>query len=132
MILLGGKKKPKFADRRRDNIDRYQIDITGDEGDLKISNTSAFGDVGDDYRIEGAQGDNLALEPLPVPAHYLRLPASDLPSAVLELAELYYAFAQDVADGTHCAATFKGAVRMHQFLDAARQTSETGQRAELD
>lgn len=41
------------------------------------------------------------------------------------------AMAQDVADGTHCAATVKDAVRMHRFLDAASQTSETGQRAEL-
>jgi hypothetical protein len=36
-----------------------------------------------------------------------------------------------VADGTHCAATFEDAVRMHRFLDAACQTGETGQRAEL-
>lgn len=109
-----------------------QIDITGDEGDLKISNTNAFGDVGDDYLIEGAHGDNLALEPLPVPADYLRLPASNLPSAVLELGELYYTFAQDLTDGTHCAATFEDAVRMHRFLDAASQSSETGQRVYLD
>lgn len=109
-----------------------QIDITGDEGDLKITNTNAFGDVGDDYRIEGAHGDNLALEPLPVPTDYLRLPASNLPSAVLELGELYYAFAQDAADGTHCAATFEDAVRMHRFIDAASQSSETGQRVYLD
>jgi predicted dehydrogenase len=109
-----------------------QIDITGDEGDLKITNASAFGDVGDDYKIEGAHGDNLALELLPVPADYLRLPASQLPSAVLELGELYYAYAQDVADGTHSAATFEDAVRMHRFLDAASSSSASGQRVYLD
>lgn len=34
-----------------------QIDITGDEGDLRIVNTLAFGGVGDDYRIFGARGN---------------------------------------------------------------------------
>jgi predicted dehydrogenase len=97
-----------------------QIDITGDQGDLKITNRSAFGDVGDDYVIEGAHGDNLPLQPLPLPDSYQRLPESSLPSAVLELAELYYVYAQDVADGSHGAATFEDAVRLHRLLDAAK------------
>jgi predicted dehydrogenase len=109
-----------------------QIDITGDEGDLRITNTSAFGGVGDDYRIEGAHGDDLALEALPVPECYFRLPASDLPSAVLELGELYYVFAQDLADGTHSAATFEDAVRMHRFLDAVDVSTQSGQRVDLE
>lgn len=101
-----------------------QIDITGDQGDLKITNRSAFGDVGDDYVIEGAHGDNLALQVLPLPENYLRLPASSLPSAVLELAELYYVYAQDVAEGTHAAATFEDALRLHRLLDAAKSATE--------
>jgi hypothetical protein len=43
-----------------------QIDITGDEGDIRISNTSAFGDLGDDYVIEGAHGDNIPLQTNPI------------------------------------------------------------------
>ena len=35
---------------------------------------------------------------------YQRLPESSLPSAVLELAELYYVYTQDVAQGTGCGA----------------------------
>lgn len=97
-----------------------QIDITGDQGDLKITNRSAFGDVGDDYVIEGARGDDQPLQNLPLPDSYQRLPASELPSAVLELAELYHVFAQDLADGTHAAATFEDAVRMHRLLDVAK------------
>jgi predicted dehydrogenase len=102
-----------------------QIDITGDQGDLKITNRSAFGDVGDDYVVEGAHGDNLTLEVLPVPENYQRLPASSLPSAVLELAELYHVYAQDVAEGTHAAATFNDALRLHQLLDAAKSGTQT-------
>ncbi|BCQ29096.1 Gfo/Idh/MocA family oxidoreductase (plasmid) [Caballeronia sp. NK8] len=97
-----------------------QIDITGTEGDLRITNTSAFGDVGDDYRIVGAHGDKAPLAPLDVPERYHRLPESGLPSAVLELAELYWAFAHDVTHGTHDAPTFADAVRMHELIDRAQ------------
>ncbi|MFJ3484395.1 Gfo/Idh/MocA family protein [Pseudomonas sp. NPDC090202] len=108
-----------------------QIEITGHEGDLRITNTSPFGAEGDDYVIEGAHGDNLPLQVLPVPDSYFRLPPSDLPSAVLELAELYHVYAQDLAEGTHAAATFEDAVRMHKLLDAALLSSQTGRRALL-
>lgn len=101
-----------------------QIDITGDQGDLKITNRSAFGGVGDDYVIEGAHGDDLPLQILPLPDSYQRLPESGLPSAVLELAELYHVFAQDLADGTHAAATFEDALRMHRLLDVAKVTNQ--------
>jgi predicted dehydrogenase len=109
-----------------------QIDITGHEGDLRISNVSAFGDVGDDYVIEGAHGDDLPLQVLPIPASYSRLPAAaDLPSSVLELAELYHVYAQDLAEGTHAAATFDDAVRMHALLDGVLASSQTGRRTLL-
>jgi predicted dehydrogenase len=104
-----------------------QIDITGTEGDLRITNTSAFGDVGDDYRIVGAHDDKAPMEPLAVPQGYHRLPGSGLPSAVLELAELYWAYAHDVTHGTHTAPTFADAARLHDLLDRA-QTSFASQR----
>jgi len=72
--------------------------------------------------IEGAHGDNLPLELLPLPDSYQRLPESSLPSAVLDLAELYYVYVQDVAQGTSGAATFEDAVRLHQLLDAVQGT----------
>ncbi|MGF6758119.1 Gfo/Idh/MocA family protein [Paraburkholderia sp. GAS42] len=109
-----------------------QIDITGTEGDLRISNRSAFGNVGDDYVVEGAHGDNLPLATLPVPASYDRLPPSDLPSAVLELAQLYAAYADDVRTGTHSAPTFEDAVRMHKLINAAVESTETGRHINLD
>ena len=109
-----------------------QIEITGDAGDLRITNTSAFGEVGDNYRIEGAHGDNLPLELLPVPASYDVVPPSGLPSAVLELAELYAAYAADVENGTQTAPTFDDAVRMHTLLDAVAESTQTGRRVSLD
>ncbi len=87
--------------------------------DLRILNTSAFGDVGDNYRIFGVRGNAQPLVEMPVPASYDRIPASQLPSAVLELAELYAAYASDVAAGEHKAPTFEDAVVLHRFLNAS-------------
>lgn len=109
-----------------------QIDITGDAGDVRITNASAFGGVGDDYQMSGAHGDNLPMASLPVPEHYDSLPPSDLPSAVLELAHLYTAFAHDVAHGTHTAPTFADAVRMHDLIEAAEHSSAYGARVCTD
>jgi predicted dehydrogenase len=104
-----------------------QIDITGTEGDLRIVNASAFGDVGDDYRILGAHGDRQPLVPLPVPESYQRLPASNLPSAVLELAELYWAYACDVSNDTRTAPTFADALQMHRLIEGAQTSFSTRQ-----
>ncbi|WP_042877100.1 Gfo/Idh/MocA family protein [Cupriavidus necator] len=106
-----------------------QIDITGDEGDLRITNTSAFGNVGDDYIIKGARGQDLPMQVLEVPVIYDRLPHSELPSGVLELAELYVAYAEDLRTGSAAAPTFADAVRLHQLIDAAMQS--TAERREI-
>ena len=105
-----------------------QIDITGDAGDLRITNRSAFGGVGDDYVVEGAHGDDLPLAVLPVPAPGTGLPASDLPSAVLELAHLYAAFARDLATGSQTAPTFDDAVWLHGLFDRFDASSRQGVR----
>jgi hypothetical protein len=47
---------------------------------------------------------------LSVPESYNWLPPSELPSAVLELANLYAAYARDVSTGTHLAPTFADAI----------------------
>ena len=105
-----------------------QIDITGDAGDLRITNRSAFGGVGDDYVVEGAHGDDLPLAALPVPSPGTGLPESDLPSAVLELAHLYAAFARDLATGSQTAPTFDDAVWLHGLFDSFDASSRQGVR----
>jgi predicted dehydrogenase len=105
-----------------------QIDITGDQGDLRITNRSAFGDVGDDYVVEGAHGDNLPLAKLEIPPCYNWLPDSGLPSAVLELANLYAAFARDVAEGTGTVPSFGDAVWLHRLFDQIEASTKSGER----
>lgn len=129
--LAGGAVVSVHIEGGKRNGSGVQIDITGDQGDLRITNKSAFGDVGDDYQIEGAHGDNVPLQLMPVPASYDVVPPSGLPSAVLELAELYAAYAADVANGTQTAPTFEAAVRMHELLDAVTESTRSGNRVRL-
>jgi predicted dehydrogenase len=116
--LEGGKR----------NGSGVQIDITGDEGDLRITNVAAFGDIGDDYVIQGAHGDNLSLAPLPIPASYFWLTNDNLPSSVLELANLYVAFARQDSGDCDALPTFRDAIWLHHFFDTMTSSSISGKR----
>src|SRR6202049_5083526 len=129
--LPGGAVVLAHFEGGKRNGSGVQIDITGTAGDIRIANMSAFGGVGEDYVVTGAHGNKLPLSPLPLPPRYDTLPHAGLPSAVMELAENYAAFARDVANGTYDAPTFRDAVRMHKLIDAAMESSETGQRQPL-
>jgi len=106
-----------------------QIDITGSEGDLKITNATSFGDAFN--VIEGARGDGQPLQRMPVPAPYDWLPANTLGGSVNELAHLYAAHARDVRDGSHLAPTFRDALQMHGVIDAIVESDRSGTRVAL-
>ena len=110
-----------------------QLDITGAEGDLKISNTTSFGAAFN--LIEGARGDSQAMKTLPVPEKYNWLPelkpANELGASTLELTNLYAAYAMDVKQGTHLAPTFADALKMHELIDGIVLSDRTGQRVVL-
>jgi len=125
-ILAGGAVLSVHVEGGKRNGSGVQIDVTGDAGDLRIVNSSAFGDVGDDYVISGVHGDNQLLVPMAVPAAYDTLPPSDLPSAVLELAHLYAAYAHDVSTGERTAPDFNDAIRMHDLIETAERSMREG------
>jgi predicted dehydrogenase len=102
-----------------------QIDITGVDGDLKISNSSSFGHA-EDNLIEGAQGAKAPFVALPIPAKYRRIPASSLDISVEDLAHLYAAHLADRLDGTHTAPDFRDGVRMHKLIDLMYAASGSG------
>jgi predicted dehydrogenase len=104
----------------------WQLDLTGSSGDLKISNSTSFGDGFN--LIQGAQGDSQPLTALPVPDHYNWLPANQLGGSQLELANLYAAHLSDLRDGTHLAPTFADALAMHRLIDNIERSNATGQR----
>jgi predicted dehydrogenase len=113
------------------NNSGVQLDITGDEGDLKVTNVSAFGGVGQDYVIQGAHGNNIPLETLTIPESYYWVRQPLMGSGALELTNLYYAFAKDVNYGTRTAPTFEDAVKMHHIFDLMNESSEKGIRVTL-
>jgi predicted dehydrogenase len=101
-----------------------QIDITGTEGVLKITNPRAFENK-EDNSIEGVNGDGSSLSPLPVPAEYQSLAASHLDASAQDVAYLYAAYARDRKNGTSEASNFRDALRQHQLIDQIVQTSES-------
>jgi hypothetical protein len=103
-----------------------QIDITGDAGDLKITNTSAFGGVDADFIVTGAKGDSGPLENLPIPAEYEWFPRAGLQTGVAELGDLYVALSRDLARGTQVVPTFHYAVWQQQLFEQIQDSSETG------
>jgi len=66
-----------------------------------------------------------------VPDSYNWLPPSELPSAVLELANLYAADALDVSTGTHLAPTFADTIKTHTIIDLIERSSKAGRRVDV-
>jgi predicted dehydrogenase len=100
-----------------------QIDITGTEGVLRVTNPRAFQNK-DDNTIEGMRGEEDALSPLPVPAEYRPLDGSGLDVSQQDVAYLYSAYARDRRDGTSEASNFRDAVRQHRLIDRMFETSD--------
>jgi predicted dehydrogenase len=109
------------------NNSGLQIDITGVDGDLKVSNEKSFGNL-EDNKIEGAQGAQGFLKALSVPAQYHQLPESTLDVSVQDLANLYAAHSRDRRGNGREAPNFRDALRMHRLLDAIQLASSTGMR----
>ena len=113
------------------NNSGLQIDITGTEGDLKISNELSFRNATDN-KVEGAKGDDRPLKNIPVPASYHWLPKSKLDASVLDLAYIYAAYARDREQRTHGAPTFADAVKLHKLINLISESSTTGTSRTVD
>ena len=107
------------------NNSGLQIDITGMEGDLKISNPLSFTNPNDNT-VEGSQGDNEPLKILPIPDHYHHLPPSKLDASVLDLAHLYNAVTEGGVKGYE-PPTFADALRLHRLIEVICEAAATGQ-----
>lgn len=105
------------------HITGLQIDISGTEGVLKITNPRGFENKADNV-IEGMNGDSTSLSLLPIPSKYSSLPDSQLDASVQDVAYLYATYAQDKQQGTTHASNFKDAVRQHQLIDQIIKSSK--------
>ena len=101
-----------------------QIDLTGTDGDLQVTNEKAFVTKHNDL-IRGAQGDGQIWRELPTPNHLSLLPPTELDASVKDLAHLYAAFARDRVHGGKTARDFSDAVAMHTMIDVIYQASSS-------
>ncbi len=100
-----------------------QIDISGTEGVLRITNPLAFQNK-DDNAVECMKGDAQTFSPLSIPDKYESLAKSGLDVSVQDLAYLYAAYASDKMNDTSEASNFRDAVRQHHLIDEIYKTSE--------
>lgn len=99
-----------------------QIDITGTEGVLRMTNSLDPGNqVGN--TIEGLTGDEQSFSPLLVPADYQSFAGIHLDANAPDMAYLYAAYAHDRQHGTSEASNFADALKLHYLLDQIEQTS---------
>ena len=99
-----------------------QIDITGTEGVLRVTNPHAFQNEAD-HTIEGMQHGAAKFSVLPVPPSYTYLPITDLDASAVDVAYLYSTYAQDKANGTTLVTDFNDAVRQHRIIDQIVRSS---------
>ncbi|MEO2228652.1 Gfo/Idh/MocA family oxidoreductase [Escherichia coli] len=99
-----------------------QIDITGTDGVLRITNARGFQNE-EDNKISGMRDGTEMFVELPVPSEYADLPVSHLDASSQDVAYLYAAYARDKATGSDEATTFEDAVRQHKLIDQITESS---------
>ena len=100
-----------------------QIEISGTDGVLRITNPLAFQNK-DDNAVGGMRGEAMQFASLPVPAEYQTLAGCELDVSAQDMAYLYAAFASDKKNGTSEASDFRDAVRQHRLIDEMVRTSK--------
>jgi predicted dehydrogenase len=96
--LIGGALYTVQIEGGKRNNSGLQIDFTGTEGDLRVTNEKLYANLTDN-QIVGAQGSGKALEVLPVPEKYKLPAASALDASVQDLVYLYAARAKKSVAG---------------------------------
>lgn len=100
-----------------------QIDITGTEGALRITNARGFQNA-EDNTVSGMAKNSETFEVLPVPAEYTSLAVGHLDASAQDVAYLYAAYAKDKATGSTEVTDFEDALRQHRLIDRISQASE--------
>jgi predicted dehydrogenase len=129
--LISGALYSVQIEGGKHNNSGLQVDFTGTEGDLRMTNERLYGNLTDN-QIMGAQGSGKALEVLPVPEKYKLSAASALDASIQDLVYLYAAHAQKSGAGFFTPPGFLEAVRLHRFIDAIGRSSDSGQTQPVD
>jgi predicted dehydrogenase len=99
-----------------------QIDITGTDGVLRITNPRAFMNK-DDNAVHGMTNGATTFTPLPIPNDYRKNETTGLDVSNQDAAYLYAAYAKDRANGTTEASNFHDAVSLHRMIEQITESS---------
>jgi predicted dehydrogenase len=112
---------------------RTRLEIAGSEGDLAIVCTgvrhpqAAQIQIGE-LRLRGTREPGGSWQDLPVPDRHWKVPRDVPPIGVLNVAQVYAQFADDLRTGAHGTADFETGLRLHRLLDTIRLSARTGTR----
>ncbi|WP_340017223.1 Gfo/Idh/MocA family oxidoreductase [Paenibacillus sp. FSL K6-1318] len=107
------------------------LEIFGDKGTIVLSAPASiqFGS----HQLRGAGSMDNELRELRIPDSYYYVPDSLKSDSgfVLNIAQAYRKFAQDIQEGTSLTPNFADAVKLHRLLDAVEKSAQSGERQYL-
>lgn len=106
------------------NITGLQIEITGTNGVLRMSNERGFQNTADNT-IEGMQNEEKQFSEIAIPQEYITLPENNLDASVQDVGYLYQAYINDLTEGTTTVTTFEDAVRQHEIIDRVLESDKS-------
>jgi predicted dehydrogenase len=111
-----------------------RMEIYGREGTL-VATGSVSSQRGEMLRLQGARGSH-ELTDLAIPERFDVVPADFPRGDPFNVGQMYALFAEAIRNGgqstePHRAPTFDDAVSLHRFIDAIKQSSDTGQEIRL-
>ncbi len=107
----------------------FRMEVFGRDGTLVVTG-SVSSQRGETLRLRGAQGTN-ELADLELPERFFSVPRDFPRGDPFNVGQMYSLFAESIRDGQSVAPTFDTAVGLHRFLDAIRQSSDSGQEVSL-
>jgi predicted dehydrogenase len=101
----------------------YRMEIYGQEGTMIASGEDS--PQLSEVRLRGARGGN-ELSELAVPSRFIHVQAGMPQGDPYNVGQMYCVFAQAIRTGQSRQPTFDTAVELHRFVDAIKQSSDTG------
>ncbi|HEU5023822.1 MAG TPA: Gfo/Idh/MocA family oxidoreductase [Spirillospora sp.] len=133
-VLAGGATAVVHVHDAKVTAARTRIEIAGTDGDLALVSPGPGAAAGvqiSALALRGARGHGSPREDLRIPDEYLWVPEPARGVEVLNVAQFYARFADDIRTGGRTVPGFDAGLRVHRLLDAVRLSSETGTRQEV-
>ncbi|WP_367365967.1 Gfo/Idh/MocA family protein [Pediococcus parvulus] len=103
------------AEGAQDNISGMQLEVTGNDGVLMLTNTRAYQNEADN-KLLLLDKNHDTFTRLTIPGKYDTLPKNDLDNSVQDAGYYYQAIAGDLMNDKHTTPSFETAVQMHEFI----------------